>query len=173
MLISAFAILRRPALAVALGFLLVQATSSAWAQGPRRRTAAGRHIVVLNDQVADPWGAAAEMARAHGLSVRHVYGAALKGFAAEVPPGRLVALGNDPRVASIVPDLIVEVQGRFEAAGKPGAGSVQSTPTGVRRIYGGATIPLVVNVNVAVIDTGIQYHPDLKVLGGKNFTNLQ
>ena len=46
--------------------------------------------------------------------------------------------------------------GGFEAAGNLDTGAPQSVPTGVRRIYGTASIPKQVNVSVAVLDTGIQ-----------------
>ena len=61
----------------------------------------GQFIIVLNDDVTNVRGAAAEMARAHGLGIQFIYTSALKGFAATVPEGRLNALERDPRIAYV------------------------------------------------------------------------
>jgi subtilisin family serine protease len=98
------------------------------------------------------------MARQHGLSIGAVYRTAIRGFSAMIPPGQLKQVQNDPDVILVEPDLIVRAV-------------AQTTPTGVQRI--GATLNSIaaidgsdsrVNVDVAVIDTGIdETHPDLNV----------
>jgi subtilisin len=130
------------------------------------RVIAGHYIVVFNDDVRDPPGAAHGLAVAHGLELRHTYSTALKGFAAVVPPGRLDALRADPRVRYVVPDRTDEVQ-------------QQAIPTGIDRIEAdrnaGATASDPVDVDIAILDTGVDLdHPDLNVhreisfAGGRN-----
>ncbi len=63
---------------------------------------------MLRDDVARPGAVAAELARAHGLAVSHVYRHALKGFAAQIPDAALAAIERNPRVAFIEPDQHVE-----------------------------------------------------------------
>jgi subtilisin family serine protease len=100
------------------------------------------------------------LARGYGLSVANVYSYALNGFAAVIPASRLEALRSDPRVAYIEPNQVWTVQ-------------AQTIPTGISRIFatGNANIDIDgrddkrVDVDVAVIDTGIDYdHPDLNVV---------
>ena len=125
----------------------------------------GQYIVVLRADVADPGAVASEMARAHGLQLRHVYSAALKGFSATVPEAALTGLRRDPRVDYIEADQVVQAW-------------AQTVPTGIERIFAlnNANIPINgvddyrVDVDVAVIDTGIDLdHPDLNVVGGVTF----
>ena len=118
----------------------------------------GRYIVVLKDDVADPQATANELGRAHGLGLGFIYSSALKGFSAAIPERALAALSRDPRVEFIEPDKTVTAFGQTE-------------PTGIRRIFadtnGNITIDgadtLRIDVDVAVIDTGIASHPDLPV----------
>jgi len=105
---------------------------------------------------------ARDMGRAYGLRISHVYEYALNGFAARIPAARLERLKRDPRVLSIEPDRVVTIQ-------------AQTLPTGINRIDGELSSTVsgngsgAVNVDVAVLDTGIQTnHPDLNVVGGKN-----
>jgi subtilisin len=108
--------------------------------------------------------AAAEVARAYGLTAERTYGTAIVGFAARVPAGRLAALQRDPRVAYVETDDPVTI-------------FAQEVPTGIRRIFADTngnldidgTDDWRVDVDVAVIDTGIDFeHPDLNVVGGVN-----
>jgi subtilisin len=104
-----------------------------------------------------------EMALTHGLGIGHVYQHALNGFSAFVPQGRLNFLRSDPRVVSIVEDQYVSID-----RGPSGGSSTvpQTIPTGIARVNGPGSGP--VNVDVAVIDTGIYAHKDLNVVGGTN-----
>ncbi len=61
------------------------------------------YIVVLKDGV-DSGQVASEHARGLGAEVRHVYRAALNGYAARVPVARLADLRGDPRVAYVEAD---------------------------------------------------------------------
>jgi subtilisin family serine protease len=119
-------------------------------------------VVSLGPNAGDPDVFAAGEAHTVGLSVLHVYHAALRGFAAELSPAARAALLADPRVVSVEAD-------------RPVAGAGQIIPTGIRRIHGdlsptaaiGGVNHPAINVNVAVLDTGIDaHHPDLNVVGG-------
>ena len=121
-------------------------------------TAEDRYIVVLRPGVADPRAAAAELGRAHGLSVGHVYDTVLNGFAARVPPQALAGLRRNPRVVAVEPDLTVS--------------AAASLPSGVDRVgaddVGGTGAGPGPGAPVAVLDTGIAAHPDLTIAGGYN-----
>ena len=117
----------------------------------------GHYIVVL-EQDADPRSVAAVA----GVEPRHVYTAALTGFAAVLSAGQLNALRHHPAVAYVEQDQ--------EAASVRPLAVVGAVPWGLDRIdqrnlpldgqYGGGTpyryIPTGAGVNAYVIDTGIQ-----------------
>src|SRR5215210_5674168 len=117
----------------------------------------GQYVVVLRQGV-DPTTKANAMAIRHGLGLRHVYEAALTGFSATVPEGRLARLQADPDVLFISEDREVFV--------------TEPAPTGVDRIQAPSN-PAVqrgtaASARVAVLDTGIDpSHPDLNVGSGK------
>jgi subtilisin family serine protease len=133
-----------------------------------------RYIVILNDD-ADPWSVANDMAQERGLGISHVYGNAVNGFSAIVPRGQLDNVASDSRVNYIEQDSIVSIFKK--PSGTPGKGGndggsseqpPQVIPTGIARI--GGPLSGSVNVDVAVIDTGIDAsHPDLNVIDGVNF----
>lgn len=123
----------------------------------------GEYIVVFKDWVTNATGEARALAVQHGLRVQFAYEHALKGFAATIPAARLSQLRNDPRVAFISENRLVSI-------------AAQALPTGVNRMEADASptaaidgFPDPMDVNVAIIDTGIQSnHPDLNVVGGRN-----
>ena len=133
-----------------------------------------RYIVILNDD-ANPWSVANEMAQERGLGISHVYGSAVNGFSAIVPRGQLDNIASDSRVNYIEQDSVVSIfkkpSGTPGKGGNDGGSSTQppqETPYGITRINGPGLGP--VNVDVAVIDTGIDSsHPDLNVVSGVNF----
>lgn len=119
----------------------------------------GRYVVVLDD-AARPAAVAAEHERRYAGDVTHVYNHALHGYAAELPQEAAAAIARDSRVA-------------FVEADQPITALAQITPTGVARISAPAnesididgTDDRRVDVDVAIIDTGIQSdHPDLNVV---------
>src|SRR5512141_2976523 len=121
------------------------------------------YIIVFKDTV-NPASEAPGVANAYGLQPGFVYQHALKGMAALVPPGRLLALQHDPRVAYVVEDMMRSID-------------AQSMPTGIQRIFADTNPEITINgvddyrvdVDVAVIDTGVDFqHPDLNVVGGVN-----
>ena len=120
----------------------------------------GRWIVMLK-KGADTTAAVAKARKRDGVKADRTYGRALRGFAASLNAKQRRDLLADPNVAAIVPDGIVHV--------------TQSVPTGVSRV-GGLRSPAAaingvdqrVDADVAIVDTGIAYHPDLNVAGGYN-----
>jgi subtilisin len=125
---------------------------------PSGRTAS--YIVVLKGTTSSGAQARAHANR-YGAKVDHVYRHALNGYSATVSTDRLAALKADPNVAAVVPDLTLHA-------------FAQTLPTGINRIDGELSSTVsgdgsgAVNVDVAVIDTGIASHPDLNVVGGVN-----
>lgn len=123
-------------------------------------TIPGEYIVVLKDSVEQPGEVAHAHGRKYGVSDRtHVYRHALKGYAASIPEGQLRAVRADSRVAFVTPDREVS-----QAA--------QTLPRGIDRIDADTSSTAAgngsgaANVNVAVLDTGIDgSHPDLNVVG--------
>jgi len=136
----------------------------------------GQFIVVLNDDVANPADVAQELSARHGLIVGHTYSVALKGFSAHIPAQRLWAVESDPRVRFIEPDGIVyAIKG--SGRGKGGGGKKedpppQETPTGIDRIDAERSVPAEIDVDIAIIDSGVsKRHPDLNFYMGVNFTS--
>ena len=130
---------------------------------PASASTEASYIIVFKDSV-NPDHAVPEIARAFGLQTGFIYQHALKGMSAVVPAGRLAGLQRDPRVAYVVEDMERSI-------------SAQTVPTGIQRIFAegnseldiDATDDFRVDVDVAVIDTGVDFqHPDLNVQGGVN-----
>jgi subtilisin family serine protease len=120
----------------------------------------GAYIVTLRS--GDPAAAAMDAQRRRGAEVEHVYRHALRGYAARMSARAAAALARQADVASVIPDRTVSAM-------------AQTLPTGINRIDGELSSTLAgngagsVNVDVAVIDTGIDVtHPDLVVAGGTN-----
>jgi subtilisin len=120
--------------------------------------ATDRYIVVLDDG-ADAAAVAGDL----GLETGHVYRHALDGFSTRMSPATAAAVEALPVVDYVQRDR------RVEAA-------AQTTPTGINRVdadlsptAGIAGNGGDVNVDVAVIDSGVQAnHPDLRVFANKN-----
>lgn len=115
------------------------------------------HIIVFRNGVGAD-AAAESLSRAHGLGVENVFRNSIHGMAAMVPPGRLNALRNDPRVAYIEENQVWHI-------------AAQETPTGITRSFASSNPTLRingaddfrVNVDVAVLDSGIAAHSDLNL----------
>ena len=140
------------------------AATAAPAPAPAASTAIGSYIVVL-EEGSSAEDLSAVHARRFGLDVGHVYGAALDGYSARMPAVVAERLEANPSVAWVQPDA-------------PVATAAQTTPTGINRADAELSptakingIDERVNVDVAVIDTGVDLdHPDLNVYtaGAKN-----
>ena len=110
----------------------------------------------------DPTLAAAEL----GVTPRHVYTDVITGFAAELPADAIARVRADRRVIAVEPDRKVRVQGKPVANADSGpAVQGQRMPTGVARI-GTPEEPTTIDVDVAVVDTGVGPHNDLNIVGG-------
>ena len=101
------------------------------------------------------------VARALDVVPTHVYTEVFQGFAGELPAAAVRAAGRQRGVVAIWPDLPV----RAEA---------QTVPTGVDRVEADENAWADINADggsidadVAVLDTGIEGHPDLPIAGGK------
>jgi subtilisin family serine protease len=140
--------------------LLMAVPASAAGSSPG---AAGSYIVVLRDG-ASVDAVASRHSAAFGAQVAQVYRHALNGYAATMSASAARAVAADPRVAYVSADRELHID-------------VQTLPTGINRIDGELSSTASgngsgsVNVDVAVIDTGIDLtHPDLNVYvaGAKN-----
>jgi subtilisin len=101
------------------------------------------------------------IAQRTGGGLGHVYTRALRGFSIQLPPGLArQAIESETGVLKVEIDL-------------PTHAVAQTLPTGVRRIAAdqyALAHPGGVNVNIAILDTGIDIdHPDLHVVGGTHF----
>jgi aqualysin 1 len=133
---------------------------------PTPAPGAGRpdaYIVVLKDGI-DPRGAADDHARRLGAEVGHLYRAALNGYAARIPAGRLAELRADPRVDYVEADGAV-------------ATTAQTLPWGINRIDADVSSTLAGNgsgsvgtTNAYIIDTGVSAHVDLNLVAHGNWT---
>jgi subtilisin family serine protease len=151
------------ALALVAGGGLVAAAPSN-AAGPERN-----YIVVLKDGVVDAGAAAAAQQRAYGFATSKVYRNAVNGYSANMTASQAQRLQADPSV-----DFVTA--GRtFQQPRDLGPAATQQTPLWRKRIAGTDSDvrkaldkgPDRINVNVAVIDSGIDAtHPDLNVKGG-------
>ncbi len=140
-----------------LVFALTVAVTPAGAAPKSGDKVPGQYIVVFKPSVGDVDGKVNALAAQHGLGVQRTYSHALKGFAAKIPDARLAKLQADPDIAFIDQDTVMTI-------------AAQTTPTGIDRIDAEKSpiakingIDERVNVDVAIIDTGIASHPDLNV----------
>ena len=142
-----------------VGGLLAGLVVSVVAVGPvgAAPQASGGYIVVLKG-TANP----AEAARRQGAKVRHLYRHALNGYSTNLTASQAARLRSQPGVAAVVADQTFHI-------------STQTLPTGINRIDGELSSAQSgngsgeVNVDIAVIDTGIDLdHPDLNARNGTN-----
>ncbi len=115
-----------------------------------------RHLVVLADGL-NAETVAAELLGPLDLVADTTWQHALDGFSVTAPAGSLTSLDDDTRVTSVEQAITVST-------------TAQSTPTGVARIdthlqpAAGIGTGNLVDVDVAVIDTGIDDHADLNLV---------
>ena len=135
------------------------------------------YIVVFKGTVGAPSLVAGQLGKALGFTPTFVYRSALRGFAAPLSPPVLSAIRSDSRVSFVEPDTPVQAADFAECAAPLQSGT-QCVPNWALRVdaensstrSGDGTGS--VNVNVAVLDTGIDFtHPDLNVVGGVDCTS--
>jgi subtilisin family serine protease len=116
------------------------------------------YVVVLRDG-ADANTVVPDLERRHGFVATHRYTAALAGFAARLTARQRAAVLREASVSSVHDDRRVSVTDSSRAPRLAPAAS------GVARIGGGAKAA---PGAVAVIDTGVESHPDLVLRSGTN-----
>ena len=91
-------------------------TIPAFAGGPKepkvikaKKKIAGSWIIVLEDRAVDVDGTADELTKLHGGQLKHLYKAALKGFAAEMTDQAAERIAADPRVKYVEEDSEVSL----------------------------------------------------------------
>jgi subtilisin len=158
---TASPILVRALAASAVAVTALAAPATADSPAPDAERIPGAWIVTL-DERSTPVRVAGDHARQHGAQVDHLYQHALKGYAARMSQQAASRVAQDPRVRSVQPDRVVTA-------------FAQTVPTGIDRIDGELSSTVAgdgdgpaVDVDVAVIDTGIAKHADLTIVGGKN-----
>ncbi len=122
----------------------------------------GSYIVVLKNSGIGAASAGEFTASvAKNVKVEHTYDSVFHGFSGQMSPAEVEKLSNDPRVASIEPNRKVHLDG---------GGSYD---IGVNRInaelnsYAGINgAPNNVNVDIAIVDTGVGPSPQLNIAGG-------
>lgn len=101
-----------------LAAALLAASASGFAQpqgaGPTHRFGAsrpidGQYVVVFKPGTPGHAALATELARQAGGELKHVYGHALKGFAARLPDGAVEAIRRNPNVALVEQDATVSL----------------------------------------------------------------
>lgn len=126
------------------------------AAAPATGTAAPhRSIVLLDEDVRDVPGTAQRLLEPLGLHPVHLYEHALRGFAVDAGPEALATVARDEVVRLVESDRSVRT-------------AAQTVPSGVRRVdavrAAGIGSGRQVAVDIAVIDTGVAAHADLRVV---------
>jgi subtilisin family serine protease len=149
---------------IALTASVVLATSNAPSGAAPAAGEAQPYIVVLRGSTTtSPRTLANRHAERYGAHVKGVWSHALKGYSADMTATEVAALRADPNVAYVQPDVVYQLD-------------AQTVPTGIRRIFADTNPNLDIDgvddaridVDVAVIDSGIMAHPDLNVVTRAN-----
>jgi subtilisin family serine protease len=146
-----------------MGLLLVAASLVTCVSAALAAPTSDRYIVVLKDDVAHPANVAQRHEENRGAEVGHVYGSAIEGYSAELAPTEVKAIRQDPTVDYVVPDGVMHADSQVPS-------------TGFNRIFAPGNPNLDIDevddvrsdVDVAILDTGVAYHPDLNVVSRVN-----
>ena len=147
----------RTCLILSLALAALAALPSAAAAVPPPRD---RYIVVL--KAGDPGAVAAEHGRRHAASDRLVYRSALRGYAARIPPGRVAAVRDDPRVRYVVADGLARAVATQSGA-VWGLDRIDQRSLPLNGLYGYSSAGT--GVKAYIIDTGIR--PTHAEFGGR------
>ncbi len=145
----------------AIVLLCTAATGFAGAAAGQGQRPINSYIVQVAEGF-EPGQVGRAIAQRTGGGLGHVYTRALRGFSIQLPPGLArQALESETGVLKVEIDL-------------PTHAVAQTLPTGVKRIAADqnalAHVGGGVNVNIAILDTGIDIdHPDLTIVGGTHF----
>lgn len=139
---------------IALTAMLSASSAAAKGEDP------GRYIVVFKDSVEQPGNLARTQTENRDADLGFIYRHAAKGYSAELTKAEVEGLRKDKRVDFVSRDHELEL-------------FAQTTPTGIDRVFAPPNENLDideeddhrVDVDVAVLDTGINPHPDLSIAG--------
>jgi subtilisin family serine protease len=153
------------ALALASTAVLATSTTTAGASGSGASQARQSYIVVLDDTALSSRAETFDHSDQFAGRVRGVYTSALRGYAADLTAAEVRSLRADPQVAYVAPDTVYTINQ-----------TPQTVPTGVRRIFADDNPNLDIDgvddvridVDVAVLDTGVLAHTDLNVVARAN-----
>jgi subtilisin family serine protease len=121
---------------------------------PGGKYVAGSYIVVMKQSVGNVDGSVGEMGQRYGLRPHFRYRHALKGFAGRFSPAAVEALRQDPRVAYIEPDGVVQV---IEVQTNPPSWGLDRIDQAARPLSGSYTYQETGSgVDAYIIDTGIR-----------------
>ena len=157
--------MRRSLVLVACLGMLASA-APALAAPPEDPAGRQRVIVQLRPGSPSPRGLANQTVGQFGGNAGGVFESALKGFVAELPQAAIDALSRNPNVVAITPDrIVVSIAGQEIPTGydRTEADLVPRgpIPTSTTNCPAGEACT---DVDIAVIDTGIDPHPDLNVV---------
>ena len=143
--------------------LLLAAASLAAVPATAAPAVTERVIVQLKPSAGDTAQAARRLTAEHGGTLGAVFSTVAKGFAARMPAGRIAALRANPNVELVVADapLSAEFEETTPGIRRSGAERVTGTKIGTRTA---------VDADIAVLDTGVNAHPDLTIAGGVDCT---
>lgn len=120
-----------------------------------------RYIVIVNTTYAASAEFAAAVDQRSGTDIDQTYSAVFPGFAGEFSSSAIAALMSDPAVAQVWPDSMVYAQGQ---ALEPGINRVDADLSWSKSGNGSGTV----DIDVAVIDSGIGPNADLNIVNGTN-----
>lgn len=121
----------------------------------------GSYLVTLEEGTAAHSAAGRTLAAAYGASISHTYGTVLNGYAVRAGPEQARRLAADPRVASVVQDTRVTLEGTRPGPPPWGLDRIDRRDLPLDRRYT-APQPAGAGVTVYVIDTGVRVtHRDL------------
>jgi subtilisin family serine protease len=141
----------------AFGAVSASAGSSAAEDAPV--SSSDSYIVVLNDDVAHPAVVAQRQEENRGAEVEHIYRSAIEGYSAEIAPSEVKAIEQDPAVDYVEPNATL-----YDDAQEPSLGITRDFGVNNPALDIDEVDDVRVNADIAIIDTGVAYHPDLNVV---------
>lgn len=122
-----------------------------------------RVIVSFRDDVQDLRAAAQQVLAPLSGRLGHIYEHALRGFSAQLPAAAAAGLAHHPLIAEVEADLVMQA---FQQTLPTGADRIDAELNGTGGLIGAGKV---VDVDIAIIDTGIAPHDELNVVGGHRF----